>query len=224
MNLTDDQIVRFLIDKYKQEGKDLSFVLSDSVFKQLPLGAKVEALKKYSAELAAGTKATRGKDWWSIGQTAAVTGVPAFLAARKVITPDVVADLAKKVGYTNGLTPSLHSKYARGGLITAGILAALAGAGVAGLNSYQALVEKAKLKKSLDSLAKSPTDERSLGLLSNYDRLTSNKLESNVLMTTLRKRLSGQLANDIPHRSLGIVENSLRGRMAEDLARHGLGE
>lgn len=224
MNLTDDQIVRFLIDKYKQEGKDLSFVLSDSVFKQLPLGAKVEALKKYSAELAAGTKASRGQDWLSMGQTAAITGLPAFLAAKKVITPDRVAEIAKAVGYKNGLTPAMHSNYAKGGLIAAGIFAALAGAGVAGLTAGNALVNKAKLKKNLDDLANDPTDERGIGVLSNYDRLSADRIDSNPILNHLRTRLGPQLVSDIPNHALGVVEKTLLAQAKSDLARHGAGE
>jgi len=224
MNLTDDQIVRFLIDKYKQEGKDLSFVLSDSVFKQLPLGAKVEALKKYSAELAAGTKASNGRDWLSMGQTAAITGVPAFLAARKVITPERVEEMAKAVGYKNGLSRANHLSYARGGLAAAGIFAALAGAGIAGLTARDVLINKAKLKKNLDNLANNPTDEQSLGVLSSYDRLSADKIEANPLLNRLRTSLGPRLASDIPNHALRVVENTLAAQAKHDLARYGAGE
>lgn len=207
MNLTDDQIVRFLIDKYKQEGKDLSFLLSDPVFAQLPLGSKVEALKKYAAELVAGSNTGMNRnDWKSIGKTTAVSAMVGALGANKFVNSKTIQDLAASKGLNLGGVSNLLS---RKGFLTAATMGALGGLAYSGINVAEALSARRKVKSNLEQLANNPTDRQGIYTLVNHSKLPSTGIRSDSLADKLKSKINAFAQQHARDQAVKMINNDV---------------
>lgn len=183
-HLTDDQIVRSLIAYYHNTGVDLSTLLNDPIFEKLPIGSKVDAIKKYAATIVQGSSKNPGKPYHKAilnsgllgAGTGAFTGMGAGFATWAAMKPFPLGTLGslKALAYTVGS-------------------GALLGGASAAISSYLEhkgnITARENMHNQLRRTAESPTTENALGLLSsNY--ISSKRDEGN---QALRRRLDSYI-------------------------------
>lgn len=155
MQLSDDQVVRLLISRYKQSDIDLSQVVHDPVFNDLPLSAKVDALKKYAGELAAGTSSRFTKKdlnpvflGTGFGALAAASAVPGLLS-KTGLGPRVLGSLQQRMS---------HNKALIGTMIIAGTAGAIVGGITSLVDAHGTKSIRVADKNILQKLSTNPTD------------------------------------------------------------------
>jgi hypothetical protein len=152
MQLSDDQVVRILIAKYKQSGIDLSNILHDPVFNGLPLSSKIDALKEHAREIADGTDDGFNKsDFKSITVGSVMGAIPAALSA----LPAVAALAVRNPSLTESM---LHNKYLWRTAAAAGLLGAVVGGFTSHLANSDKRSARSNSKVILNHIATNPTD------------------------------------------------------------------
>jgi hypothetical protein len=151
-NLTDDQVIRSMLNYYKARGINLSSVLDEPLFKGLSTKTKVELLKKYAGEIESGTqsgifKSDITKILWDVLPASVYGGIAGFGGG-------VAASKMFKGGKVHPLSVAL-----------AATLGASMGALASGINSAQPIGFRAQLKNQFQNLASHPTDENALQTL-----------------------------------------------------------
>jgi hypothetical protein len=165
MTISEDQVVKSLISFYRSQGIDLSTLFTNPLFEKLPLDKKVEAVKKYAAEIRDGINDNRSRyEKLSTNTETVIGGIKgmaagsmASLAALKAIEAITGKSIALSMGHNKILSRVVLS----GGLIGAG-LGAISGF----TKSYPEQVYRRTVKNYAGVVAKNPTDENAIGLLS----------------------------------------------------------
>lgn len=145
--MNDAQIVLSLLNFYRSEGIDLHHLLDDPIFNALSLPTKVQMIKTYAADIAAGIKPRLRladfKDNKSDFARGAVAGGLAGFGAIKALGLKA-HPLAVGAAATTGLT---------------------IGAGLAALRRYNEVSEREALKSKLQAVANNQSDESALHIL-----------------------------------------------------------
>lgn len=157
MQLSDDQIVKILIAKYKNSGKDLANILSDPVFLGLPIRSRLEALRNNAPELAAGVNPSFSKH--DLKTTLTDMGVGAFSGA--LAAPAVIWGSKGKILSSPGLQTMLFG----------GLWGGLGGAVLGGASSLDNKGYRSDVRKGLDNIRKNPSEEEAVKTLSDVQRV-----------------------------------------------------
>lgn len=184
MQLSDEQIVNILIDKYKRSGSNLSKVLQDPVFKALPLSARMAAIRDHAAELSSGINPSfNGSNYKNIGVEAGFGALAGGAAARSFINK---SDLAKTLTTYGG---PQHKAYAGSGKrqsIIFGLLAGGAVGALGGLMSERSDQDRLQhTKNTLSNLGRRPSDRNAVLAYSDIESAAGNPLVDRVKSTLL---------------------------------------
>ena len=197
--MTDDQLALALITAYKNRGIDMSLLLVDPMFTDLPASSKIEAIQKYAKDIESGINPRLNSvDWSRIAANAGFEGAAGAMAG---------AGLGRLVaaGTQGGITP-LHAT-----LIGATLLGST-GAIIGGLKAFGGVRERQSLKRTMGEVSANPTVPNAVyALSSNHMHSTGKVVRDNIL-----NRI-GDAARGAAH---GHLEPLITQTHAEFLSKH----
>lgn len=182
--MTDDQIVAALITSYKNRGVDMSHLLTDPVFRSLPVQSQIQALQSHASELEAGISSGLNRE--DVGHTVAQglsTGLKGALLGGSLGT--LIA--ASRPG---NLTP------VKGALIGAGMLGGL-GALMSGFHTEGRVRDRREVKNALKGLSEASSPVPSVTLLSGAHAQQESK--------NLKQEILNRIAGDLHQSAQGVL-------------------
>lgn len=186
MNLSDDQVVSLLISNYRQRGVDLSELLKDKVFEQLPLASKVDAIKKYSGELSRGTNDKFGiRDARGVAAEAALGAISGMTIVPRLNSQGILTKALSGLKTTSPAASNFVGKLInKHSLRFAGLIGATAGAGVGLLLSKREIDARKRVKDILNTTYNNPTDDNgvlTLSLANSASNSTGSRFGNNII-------------------------------------------
>lgn len=187
MQLSEDQVIRILINKYKREGKDLFYLFSDPVFNQMSFPSKVAFLKEKAEELSKGINPNVNK-----GDVAGLLADIALGALGSLFASSLALTSIKALGTPLDAMARTSTK----GML--GLVGGLIG-GAGHLMGTYAPPKKKAIIQELQAVIKNPTDEQTVHSMSNINSVgnASNSILNRVkdiIENSYRSNLS-QLSN-----------------------------
>ncbi len=150
----EEQIVKSLLELYKEKGIDLTSLVTNPIFGGLPLDKKVEMIKKYASHISSNTpKSLSRRDINILLADTALSGVIGGAGA------GLAAWKAAQYFQGHSLGPIFKPM---GRVAAIGATLGLASAGVRGLSSYLA---RRDIIKSFNETATNPTDNNAIKTL-----------------------------------------------------------
>lgn len=184
MAMTNEQLVNALVSAYQRKGVQMTSLLSDPIFTNLPPAEKVEMIKKHVDTILHGSQSS-----WTAPEVKRVIGLTA-IASGISLAPAVVGLMQNPQMWTAARV--LPYRYRN---LAYGISMALATGGVYfGMNNYLNAVSNVDARKALRSELqgyKHTGDESYLvGSMSNI-----SKPGEGVVMTSLKENMKGLMPN-----------------------------
>lgn len=205
MTMTQDKVIDSMIAFYRQEGIDMSALFSNPVFNNLPLDAKVAAIKKYAAEIRDGTNPNYSKYEKGVIGVGALTGTISGMAAGSVGAAAALKAIEAVAGTALGLKMN-HNKILAKVLLSGAIVGAGLGAMAGSMSEYRSKTYRGLVKDYAGKLAKDPTDVNAIGLLSaNVDFTTARHPFASVAAKTLASELLPKLRSQEMHDSMANI-------------------
>ena len=199
----EEQVIKSLLEFYKEQGLDLYAVLDDPLFTKLDLSQKVKLIKEHASDMYEGTKKGLSKNeirsiLVEAGLAGGVTGL---------LSGSGVLGLSARFGKDFHLP---------GKAIGLGLgLGALIGGGTSALSAYRHLNTRKSLVEKIRELKENPTNNNAIKLMAFRNQQVSPN--HNLVMSPggVAKALMGKV-QDLPGIFIGsIIPDSLKVHAAE---------
>ena len=192
----EDQIVKSLLEFYKEQGTDLYAVLDDPLFEKLPLEEKIRLLKKHSNDIIAGTKKDMSKEEIrNILLEAGLFGMGAGMMSAS--TAGAVAN-----NFSNARIPY---KYLALGALAAGGL----GAATSVMTSRNLINKRKTLVEKLRELQDTPTDNNAIKLLALRNQQVHPNTHVHQEMGAMTKKLLEKIKEMPAHIAFTLIPSTL---------------
>lgn len=158
MPLTNEDIVSALVAYYKRTGVDMTSLLGDPTFMSLKTPDKIDAIKRYAADLHAGSSDDlRSQDKKTIAMEAAIGALPIIPAAFTILRSQAVKDLS----------PAIRNLSLGQALVAGLAMGAATGGMMAYAKAKQSQDYRKALRANLGNVARDPSTTNVIGVLAN---------------------------------------------------------